>query len=548
VTYEPAARALSDLLENDTIARIWRRDVSVWTKDPGGADARSISNRLGWLDVPTGMQPEAGRVRSLADEVARDGISQVYLLGMGGSSLCAEVMRSVYGVSKGHVDLSVMDTTDEAAIVAVLDRLEPRRTLFLVSSKSGGTIEPASMERLYWQRMARELGDWAGRHFVAVTDPGTALADLAKTRGYRHVALNPPDIGGRFSALSLFGLLPAALIGAPVGDLLSGGADMALGCREGNDTNAGLQLGAFFGAAAREGRDKLTVLLPPSLRTLGLWIEQLVAESTGKHGKGALPVVDEPIGRPDVYGNDRAFVAIATESERLDEARLEPLERAGHPVLRLSTRTTALGAEFFRWEFATAVAGAILGINPFNEPNVQEAKDKTRAILAQGAADRGTAAAAANGISVYSRFAGASPAAVLKAALDSIRPHDYVAFLSYLSAESATEDAVLRIRLTIRERKRVASTFGVGPRYLHSTGQYHKGGPNTAVAFLITGEDATSTPIPDAPYTFAQLKRAQAIGDAQALEAHDRRVVHVHLARGVDPAPALERLFTEALA
>jgi glucose-6-phosphate isomerase len=198
VTYEPAARALNDLLENDTIARIWRRDVSVWTKDPGGEDARSIASRLGWLDVPTGMQPEAGRVRSLADEVARDGISQVYLLGMGGSSLCAEVMRSVYGVSKGHVDLSVMDTTDEAAIVAVLDRLEPRRTLFLVSSKSGGTIEPASMERLYWQRMARELGDWAGRHFVAVTDPGTALADLAKTRGYRHIALNPPDIGGRF--------------------------------------------------------------------------------------------------------------------------------------------------------------------------------------------------------------------------------------------------------------------------------------------------------------------------------------------------------------
>jgi hypothetical protein len=360
--------------------------------------------------------------------------------------------------------------------------------------------------------------------------------------------LNPPDIGGRFSALSLFGLVPAALIGAPVGDLLSGGADMALGCREGNDTNAGLQLGAFFGAAAREGRDKLTVLLPPSLRTLGLWIEQLVAESTGKHGKGALPVVDEPIGRPDVYGNDRAFVAIATESERVDEARLEPLERAGHPVLRLSTRTTALGVEFFRWEFATAVAGAILGINPFNEPNVQEAKDKTRAILSQGTADRGPAAAATNGISVYSRFAGASPSAVLKAALDSIRQHDYVAFLSYLSAESATEDAVLRIRLAIRARKRVASTFGVGPRYLHSTGQYHKGGPNTAVAFLITGEDATSTPIPDAPYTFAQLKRAQAIGDAQALEAHDRRVVHVHLARGVDPAPALERLFTEALA
>ncbi len=548
MTYAPAARAMNTLVENDTIARVWRRDVTVWTKDPAGADARSIANRLGWLDVPTGMQPEIARVQALADEVRRDGIRTVYLLGMGGSSLCAEVMGSVFGIADGFADLSVMDTTDEAAIVTVLDRLEPERTLFLVSSKSGGTIEPASMERLYWQRMARDLGDRAGPHFIAVTDPGTALADLAKARGYRHAALNPPDIGGRFSALSLFGLVPAALIGATVRDLLSGGADMALGCREQNDTNAGLQLGAFFGAAAREGRDKLTVLLPPSLRTLGLWIEQLVAESTGKHGTGALPVVDEPLGRPDEYGGDRAFVAIATESERLDEARLDALERAGHPMLRLSTRTTALGAEFFRWEFATAVAGAILSINPFDEPNVQEAKDKTRAILSQGTADRGTPAASADGVSVYSRFAGASPALVVRAAFESIRPRDYVAFLSYLSAESTTEETVMRIRLAIRARKRVASTFGVGPRYLHSTGQYHKGGPNTAVAFLITGEDATSTPIPDAPYTFAELKRAQAIGDAQALEAHDRRVVHIHLARGVDAASALERIFTEALA
>jgi hypothetical protein len=400
------------------------------------------------------------------------------------------------------------------------------------------------MEQLFWSRVSAALGAEAGRQFVAITDPGTGLAQLAQQRGYRRAFINPPDIGGRFSALSLFGLVPAALIGAPARDMLSGGADMAAGCRQDNHQNAGLELGAFIGAAAREGRDKLTVLLPPSMRTLGLWIEQLVAESTGKHGKGALPVVDEPLGSTAEYGADRCFVSLSTDRDEPDSARVQALEDAGHPVLRLSTRAAALGSEFFRWEFATAVAGAVLGINPFDEPNVSEAKEKTKAILAARDFTGGTPAASSGGVSVFSsRFTGSSPAQVVRNAVASIGARDYASFLSYLPPDANIEAAVLAIRTGIRARTGAASTFGVGPRYLHSTGQYHKGGPNTMVAFVLTGEDATETPVPNAPYTFKQLKRAQAVGDYQTLEAHDRRTVRIHFDRGVDPASALRELF-----
>jgi len=528
-----------------SIGRIWRRDVSVWTRDPDVG--RSIANRLGWLDVPTGMHAQLERVEAFAEDVRKDRIEIVYLLGMGGSSLCAEVMRSVYGVREGCPNLVVMDTTDELAISTALERLDPKRTLFLVASKSGGTIEPASMEKLFWARVSNAIGADAGRQFAAITDPGTGLAQLAEQRGYRHVFLNPPDIGGRFSALSLFGLVPGALIGAPVREMLTGGAEMAAGCQQENDLNPGLELGAFFGAAAAQGRDKLTVILPSSLNALGLWIEQLVAESTGKHGKGALPVVDEPLASPAEYGSDRCFVSVETEHEPADRARLDALEDGGHPVLRLSTRIGGLGAEFFRWEFATAVAGAVLGINPFDEPNVAEAKEKTKAILASRDFSAGKPVAESEGVSVFSsRFTGATPKAVVRAAIDSVRAGDYVGFLSYLPRDPLTESAIADIRESIRYSKHVASTFGVGPRYIHSTGQYHKGGPNTMVAFVITGEDATATPIPDAPYTFAQLKRAQAVGDFQTLEAHDRRTVRIHFDRGVEPIAALRALFALA--
>jgi glucose-6-phosphate isomerase len=549
--YEPAARLADRLLHERIVSRIWARDPTVWRAEPGSEAAASILNRLGWLDVATTMQSHFPTVKDLADAAHQERVEAVYLLGMGGSSLCAEVLQSVFGVGSGFPDLHVLDTTDERTITTAAARMTPERTLVLVASKSGGTVEVAALERFFWARVSAALGSRAGRQFVAITDPGTALQTLAESRGYRQVFLNPADIGGRFSALSLFGLVPAALLGASLQDLHAAGAAMAGGCTQENHANAGLELGAFIGAATLAGRDKLTVVLPPSLASLGLWIEQLIAESTGKHGKGTLPVVDEPLGRPDEYGQDRAFVAISTDADRPDDDRLAALADAGHPVLRLSTRLDGLGAEFFRWEFATAVAGAALGINPFDEPNVAEAKEKTKALLAAylsaGALREGAPLGTSPTVDVYTLgFAGADPPAIAEAALRSIQPGDYVAFLSYLPPGSAVEQAVGEVRAAVRGRTRTATTFGTGPRYLHSTGQYHKGGPNTLLAFILTADDETGTEIPGAGYSFAVLKRAQALGDVETLEAHGRRVVRLHVRTG-PPEGAIEELFAKAL-
>lgn len=552
-TYAPADEIIERLLNERVVSRIWARDISVWGAAPGTAEARSIATRLGWLDVPRTMAGEIERVARLAHEARQERIRAVYLLGMGGSSLCAEVLRSVYGIKEGYPELFVLDTTDEHAITSAAARMDPARTWFIVASKSGGTVEVVSLERFFRDRVSSTLRGAVGRQFIAITDPGTELQQQATTRGYREVFLNPADIGGRFSALSLFGLVPAALIGASPDDLLAAGSAMAEGCRQENHANAGLQLGAFIGAAARAGRDKLTLALPPSLASLGLWIEQLIAESTGKHATGALPVVDEPLGRPDEYGQDRAFVAISSERDEPDAKKLRALEDAGFPVLRLSTRIDGLGSEFFQWEFATAVAGAVLGINPFDEPNVSEAKDKTKALLAafarEGKLPEPPIRAAAGTVSVSSpNFDGESPSLVVRAALASLRPGDYVAFLSYLPATAEIESAAASIRSGIRSRFKAATTFGVGPRYLHSTGQYHKGGPNTALAFVLTNDDSTRTGIPESGYSFAVLKRAQALGDAETLVAHGRRTVHIHLKGGLDQVVvALEQVFTEAL-
>ena len=523
---------------DDLPSRIWQRDVSSWAPVSDAA-ARSIATRLGWLDAPETMQAHVERLNALAAQARREGIRDVYLVGMGGSSLCAEVLEASH--REAHPDafprLNVLDTTDEQALRSVAARLDPDRSWFLVSSKSGGTVEVVSMERYFWAVMRERLGASAGRHFLAITDPGTALESLARERGYRETFSNPADIGGRFSALSLFGLVPAAILGMDTEHLLRTASEMAAGCHERGAKNAGLALGAFMARECRRGRDKLTVLLPPSLRALGLWIEQLVAESTGKHGTGLLPIVDEAPQRAAVYGNDRAFVSLEPEREELD-ADFEALEAAGHPVLRLTMRSDALGAEFFRWEFATAVAGAALGINPFDEPNVQEAKDRTKALLAQvarGGALADTPPGEADGV------------AALRAILDSLGPPQYLAVLLYLPAESDTLAAIDAFRDAVRDRTAVATTIGVGPRYLHSTGQYHKGGPDTGAFLVITGEDETATPVPDTPYTFSTLKRAQAVGDLQALQAHGRRVARVHLTKTTGRGNALRHILSSAL-
>ena len=551
--YAAAGDLAERFLKARIVARIWDRDITVWGAQPGSADARSISTRLGWLDIARTMTPELDRLHRVAHVARQERIRLVYLLGMGGSSLCAEVIRSVSGSRDGHARLVVLDTTDESAIASAAADMDPRHTWFLVASKSGSTVEVASLERFFRSRVEASRGSDAGKQFIAITDPGTALQQLATSSGYREVFLNPADIGGRFSALSLFGLVPAALIGASPADLLSAGTTMAEGCRQENHANAGFELGAFIGGAALEGRDKLTVLLPPSLSSLGLWIEQLVAESTGKHGKGALPVVDEALGGPEAYGADRAFVSIATERDEPDSSKLAALERAGFPVLRLSTRLDGLGAEFFRWEFATAVAGAALGINPFDEPNVAEAKEKTKALLSafesQGALPEPPPVAASDELTVSSAmFKGSSPVDVVRQALSSLRPDSYVAFLSYLPSNADIEPARREVRTGLRVKFRVATSFGRGPRYLHSTGQYHKGGPNTVLAFVLTGDDKTQTAIPGADYTFSTLKRAQALGDTETLIAHQRRTVRIHCKGGAEQAPAqLEQLFEEAL-
>jgi glucose-6-phosphate isomerase len=550
--YRPAADLLEQFLETRLVTRIWDRDVTVWGVSPGSTSAQSIANRLGWLDVSEVMPTELPQLRSVAREAAARGIRAVYLLGMGGSSLCAEVIRSVFGVGEGQPDVFVLDTTDEGTMASAAARLDPAATWFIVASKSGSTIEVSSLEGFFWSQMQAALGEAAGHQFIAITDAGTALERLAGSRRYRHIFINPPDVGGRFSALSLFGLVPAALLGAPLQTLLEGCGSMAEGCRQENPTNAGLELGSFMGAAALSGRDKLTVVLPPSLHSLSVWIEQLVAESTGKDGKGLLPVVDEPLGRPDQYGNDRAFVVFATDRDAPDHQAVKALEHAGHPVHHLSTRLDGLGAEFFRWEFATAVAGAALSVNPFDEPNVAEAKEQTRMLITafetEGRLPAPTPAASSDAVITSSPdFSGSSPEAVVAAALASLQPYDYVAFLSYLSPSAKIETTIATIRQAIRSRFRVATTFGVGPRYLHSTGQYHKGGPNTLLAFILIADDEIETQIPETGYSFSVLKRAQALGDAQTLETHLRRTVLLQFKTPVvDTARAIETLFAAA--
>jgi hypothetical protein len=442
---------------------------------------------------------------------------------MGGSSLSVEVLRDVPLTRANGGRLVVLDTTDEATIRDVTGKLAADRALFLVSSKSGTTIEVTSLERHFWSVIERAGNGAPGQHFTAITDPGTPLVSHAAGRGYRQTFVNPPDIGGRYSALSLFGLVPGALIGLNLPALLASARQMADRCRHDNATNPGLALGAFMAGHARAGRDKLTLLAPSALAPLGAWIEQLIAESTGKHGHGLLPVVDEPIGPPDAYGADRLFVALAPPDATDVRASAEALAAAGQPVLRIETTAADLGAELFRWEFATAVTGAALGINPFDEPNVRDAKMRTQAQL-----DTRTKSGAFHVAPALVADGAVSTRAHRTTTLAG-HPGRYIAILDYLSPDASRADVVSRIRADLRRRFGLATTHGRGPRYLHSTGQYHKGGPNTGTFLLVTGADATTTPVPGTAYTFSMLEQAQALGDFEALVATGRDVVHVHV-------------------
>jgi len=518
---------LDSLIGQRIASRICQHDTSVFAApDAPAATHAAIRERLGWLDAPASMMARLPDVNAIVSAAAAEGLTQIYLLGMGGSSLCAEVLRGVRPDRPTGAQLTVLDTTDERTIRQATDTLTPQRSLFLVASKSGSTIEVSSLERHFWSVMTRALAANAGAHFVAITDPGTPLVSLAKSRHYRHTFVNPADIGGRYSALSLFGLLPAALLGHDVEALLESARAMAARCCEDAADNPGLALGAFMASHAAASRDKLTLLLPPSLLGLGAWIEQLVAESTGKNGRGTLPVVGEPRGRLADYGSDRAFVTVTAPEVACDLATARRLELAGHPVFRIEMSFAAIGAEFFRWEFGTAVAGAALGVNPFDEPNVRDAKVRTQALL-----DSRRSPGEFRVDPAFERSA-----AFLKREHRATRPPDaadrpgrYLAILDFLPGEPWRADYINKLRSGLRRRSGIATTHGMGPRYLHSTGQYHKGGPNTGFFVLLTADDTVATPVPDTDYTFSMLKRAQALGDFEALAAAGRDVVHYHL-------------------
>ena len=503
---QAVAQRLVELERADVPKRIWGRDPTVWKPDPGTPE---ISDRLGWLTVGEMMAQQVQPLAAFAEEIRRE-FDRVVLCGMGGSSLAPEVLWRTFGRRTGYPALAVLDSTDPRAVTAALAGGDLERTLFLVSSKSGTTQETDCLYRYFWERAGGR-----GAQFVAITDSDTPLARLAGDRGFRRTFLNPKDIGGRYSALSYFGLVPAALIGIDVGQLLHRAHRMAEACAAWVPArqNPAAWLGAILAEAALAGRNKATFVLVPGIAGFGLWVEQLIAESTGKEGKGILPVAEEPLGSPEVYGRDRVFVSLTLTGEEDDatEAGLHALMAAGHPVVRLSFEDRYdLGQEFFRWEFATAVTGAVLGINAFDQPNVAESKQNTKDVLAGHQPPTAPATAAE-----LDRF------------LAAVRPGDYLALMAYLPPTPQNDRRLAAVRAKLRDRLKVATTLGYGPRFLHSTGQLHKGGPPVGHFLEITDPVDQDVPIPGMPYTFGQLEAAQAEGDLRALRGRGRPAVRI---------------------
>src|SRR3984893_5048477 len=516
----PVTNRLQQLEQAAVVRRIAEKDAGLW-KSNGSAESE-IRERLGWLLVADRMEERVPELEALRKELVGEGFTDVVLMGMGGSSLAPEVFRQTFGAPQGALDVHVLDTTDPASITALDKAIEVRKTVFIVASKSGTTLETLSHYRHFWLRAGQQ-----GKQFIAITDPGTSLAEEASRRGFRRPFRNPPDIGGRYSALSYFGLAPAALGGVDLSGLLDRAATMMQACSPSVPVGGhpGAWLGAVFAEASKVGRDKITIVAPSAVKSFGVWAEQLIAESTGKEGKGLVPVADEALGPPEVYGSDRLFVRLALPGDNDPSAgRLAALSQAGHPVVTLKlSDPLALGAEVFRREAAVAVAGAILGINVFDQPNVQEAKDLTKKVLSEGSPPT-----VGDGIR-WAGQQGATLEAAIQALLGQVRAGDYVALLAFIAPGGEHDRALNAIRLAIRDKHRVATTVGYGPRYLHSTGQLHKGGPNTGVFLQVVGDDPKDLPLPGEKFTFGVLKQAQALGDFQALRNHGRRVLRVQV-------------------
>jgi transaldolase/glucose-6-phosphate isomerase len=542
--------------------RLFAPDSSLWT-------GRDESNWLGWLGIVEQQLQDLDPLRRLQEELVREGFTDLLLLGMGGSSLCPEVLKETFGAIPGHPELHVLDSTDPAQVRACEEGVAIERTLFIVSSKSGSTLEPNIFKDYFFDRVKTAVGTAeTGRRFIAVTDPGSSLEREAKANGFRHIFPGVKNIGGRYSALSNFGLVPAAGMGLEVEGLLEEADLMLRACAPGVPAakNPGVTLGTMLAVAALQGLDKLTLVTSPGVYDLGAWLEQLVAESTGKEGRGIIPVDRERVGPPDVYGGDRFFAYLRLDSapDAEQDRAVAELERTGHAVVRIGIETPGdLAEEFIRWEIATAVAGAILGINPFDQPDVEASKVATRALTdayerdgrfpdeAPFFEERGIALFAdpANAETLKRTSAQPSLAAYVKAHVDRHTSGDYFGVLAYLNMNRAHEEQLQSIRHRVRDRRRVATCLGFGPRFLHSTGQAYKGGPNTGVFMQVTCRDAVDLPVPGRKYTFGIVKAAQARGDLQVLAERNRRLLRVHLNTDIVAGlRALDAAMAEALA
>jgi transaldolase/glucose-6-phosphate isomerase len=556
---EAVEAALEDWRSGGKARRLWAGDASLWTE-------RDEGKWLGWLTIVDEQLKAAGHLEAFAVEVKRAGFSDILLLGMGGSSLGPEVLARSFGNRPDFPRLQVVDSTDPAQLRRIEGSIDLKRTLFIVSSKSGSTLEPNIFKQYFFERAKAALGEAeAAVHFVAITDPGSSVEKMARTQGFRSVFHGVPTIGGRYSVLSDFGMVPGAAIGLATGDFLERAAEMVRSCTASAPPveNPGVILGAILGVAAQHGRDKLTIITSPGIASLGAWLEQLLAESTGKLGRGIVPVAFEPIGAPSVYGADRAFayLRLLSDQDGETEAAVSALEAAGQPVVRITLADAMqIGQEFFRWEMATAVAGAILGINPFDQPDVEAQKVKARELTAAyektGTLPPETPFLVADGIALFADPTNAaalksgrtSLSGVLKAHLGRAGAGDYVALLAYIDRNPAHIETLQRMRVAIRDHTRTATCLGFGPRFLHSTGQVYKGGPNSGVILQITCEDAGDLAVPGQAYSFGVVKAAQARGDFDVLAERGRRLLRVHLPADLDAGlQTLGRALEQAL-
>ena len=553
------AASLDDWKTNNKVARLWQKDASLWS----GTDE---SNWLGWLTITEEQLAHLDVLKQIAEEVKRARFKHALLLGMGGSSLCPEVLRLTFGKIKGFPELHVLDSTDPAQIKAIEARVDLKSTLCIVSSKSGSTLEPNIYKQYFFERVKAKVGaKEVGNRFIAITDPGSKMQQVAKADKFRRIFMGVPSIGGRYSAISNFGMVPAAFMGVDVSKFLKNTEEMVQACGASStaDSNPGVILGTILGVAANQGRDKITIITSPGISDLGAWLEQLIAESTGKIGKGIIPVDRERLAKPAAYGNDRvfAYLRLASKPNKAQDAAVAAIEKAGHPVVRITLPNIYnLGQEFFRWEIATAVAGSIIGINAFNQPDVEASKIETKKLTSQyettGSLPPESPFFEEKGVKLFADEkntaalkGGAKLADVLKAHLSRLGAGDYFGVLGYITMNAANEKLLQGIRHAVRDKKKVATVLGFGPRFLHSTGQAYKGGPNSGVFLQITCDDAKDLAVPGQKFTFGVVKAAQARGDFAVLAERGRRALRVHLGKNLKSGlAALSKAVEKAIA